>query len=293
MKSKFLFVFASAILILSIAGIFASSCNLAVSLVNQDPYPAVQGDSVKLLFQVSGVQDVNCNGATFKIEPGYAFSLQSGDNGMRTLPGSTYTQNYQNYWAIPVTLNVNPAALDGNAQVTVLYKPGVSGPNTTSGFTSQQFNVSIQNSHADFEVYVNNYDPITQTITFQVLNTATFGVKAVTVTIPEQNSLQVKGANTNIVGDLDSNEYTTADFIGTPSNGNISLEISYTDPAGVRRTIDKNVTYDSSYFTNLPTQGGGSYTLWVILIIIIAVVVFWYFRRKKKKKRMEEMRRRT
>lgn len=292
MKKEFLLIFACAVIILSVAGIFATSCNLAVSMVNQDPYPAVQGDSVKLLFQVSGVQNSNCNGASFRIEPGYAFSLQKGDNGFRTLSGSTYTQNYQDYWTIPMTLNVNPAALDGNAQVDVLYKPGVAQPNDTSGFISQQFNVSIQDSHANFEVYVNNYDSTTKTITFQILNTAKFSVKAVTITVPEQNNLQIKGANTNIVGDLDSNEYTTADFVGTPSKGNISLEISYTDPAGVRRSLDKNVTYDPEYFTNMPSQSGGSSkTWWIIIVIVVAIGAFWYYRRRQKKKKLEAMRR--
>ncbi len=292
MKNKFLLLFASAFFVLMIAGVFATSCNLAASLVNQDPYPAVQGDSVKLLFQINGVQDVSCNGATFKIDPGYAFSLQNGDNGIRTLSGSTYVQNYQNYWTIPITLNVNPAALDGNAQVNVLYKPGVAQPNDTSGFISQLFNVSIQNAHADFNVYVNNYDPTTKTITFQILNIAKFGVKAVAVTIPEQKNLQIKGADTNIVGDLDSNEYTTADFIGTPSNGSISLNISYTDPSGVRRYVEKNVTYNSEYFTGLPSQGGGSNVLGVLIVIIVIGLAIWYYiRRKRKKKKMEEMRR--
>lgn len=291
MKRGILLIFAAAFVMLSLAGVFASSCNLAVSLVNQDPYPAVQGDSVKLLFQVEGVQNVDCNGATFKVVPGYSFSLQPGDNGLRTLSGSTYVQNYQNYWTVPVTLNVNPAALDGNANLDVYYKPGVSSGNDTSGFLSQRFNVSIQDSHANFEVYVNNYDPATRTITFQILNTAKFSVSALTLTIPEQNKILVKGPNTNIVGDLDANEYTTADFEATPSNGNISMEITYTDPAGVRRSIEKNVTYDSTYFTErASTTGGSSKTIWVVLVIIVAIIVVWYYRRKKKKKLMEEMR---
>ena len=146
----------------------AGSCNLQVSLVNQDPYPAVQGDTVKLLFQVSGVQNPDCKGAIFRLDPGYAFSLTQGD-GIQILQGSTFTQNYNNDWTIPYTLNVNKDASDGDAPIDVFYSGG-----NTLGFSSssQRFNISVQDSRATFEVYVSNYDPTTKTISFQILNTA-------------------------------------------------------------------------------------------------------------------------
>ncbi|MGA2130369.1 MAG: hypothetical protein ABSG05_02020 [Candidatus Pacearchaeota archaeon] len=261
-----------------------SSCNLQVSLVNQDPYPAVQGDTVKLLFQVSGVQSSNCNGAMFELNPGYAFSLTE-NNSVQTLSGSTFTQNSNNNWVIPYTLNVNPNAPDGDSQVQVFYSAG-NALNFPASALSQTFNVTVQNSRTSFEIFVSNYDTKTKTITFQILNTGKVDVKAVAIQIPEQKTLQVKGANTNIVGDIDSNSYTTADFLGTPSNGNITLQVSYSDLSGIRRTIEQNVTYDSVYFTNVPSQSGSSGTTIIIVLIIIAVIGYFFYRNRKKKKRL-------
>ncbi len=263
----------------------SSSCNLQVSLVNQDPYPAVQGDTVKLLFQVSGVQSAACNGAMFKLDPGYAFSLTQ-NNSIQTLQGSTFSQNFNSNWVIPYVLNVNPDAPDGDSQVTVYYAPGNNVINFPASGFSQTFNITVQDSRAKFDIFVSNYDSTTKTITFQILNTAKVDVKAVTITIPEQRTMQVKGANTNIVGDINSNSYTSADFIGTPSNGNITLQVSYSDQAGVRRTIDQNVTYDSIYFTNIPSSGSSSGTIIIILLIIAAIVGYFIYRNRKKKKRL-------
>lgn len=294
MKKEFIIVFFAFFLLFGsfeLAHASSTSCNLQVSLVNQDPNPAVQGDTVKLLFQVSGVQDPSCNGAMFKLDPGYAFSLTQ-NNSVQTLGGGTFTQNYNNDWTIPYTLNVNSDAPDGNALIGVYYSPG-NNLNFLNSSQYQTFNVTIQDSRASFDVFVSNYDPTTKTITFQILNTAKVDVKAVTIQIPEQSNLQVKGANTNIVGDLDANEYTTADFLGTPSNGNISLQISYTDQAGVRRTIQQNVLYNSVYFTNVPsTQKGISLVAWIVIIVIIVLIIYWFYRRRKRKKLLEERRNR-
>ena len=292
MKKSLVFTILFAFLVVgifSVSGVYAASnsCNLKVSMVNQDPATAVQGDTVKVLFQVSGVSNPDCKGAVFTLDPGYAFSFTQND-ATRILSGSTYTQNYQNDWAIPYTLRVNPDAPDGNVQVQAFYSPGTN-PNTT-GLLSNTFNISIQDSRADFEVYVKNYDATANTITFQILNIAKVDVKAVTVTIPEQNSLQIQGSNTNIIGDLDSNEYTTADFTGTPSNGNITLDLSYTDQAGVRRQTEKQVVYDSKFFQSSSSKSGGSAWTWIIILVIIALLVYWYLKKKSKKKKLLEER---
>lgn len=293
MKKEFILAFLAIFVIfgnLSLAHADTSGCNLQVSLVNQDPNPAVQGDTVKLLFQVSGVQNSNCNGAIFELSPGYAFSLTQ-NNSVQTLQGSTFTQNYNSAWTIPYTLNVNPNAPDGDSQIQVYYAPGNNILNFPASAFSQTFNVTVQDSRTSFDIFVSNYDSTTKTITFQILNTGKVDVKAVTIQVPEQKTLQVKGANTNIVGDIDSNSYTTADFLGTPSNGNITLQVSYSDQAGVRRTIEQNVTYDSVYFTNVPSQKGSSGTIILIFLLIIAVIVYFVYKSRKKKKRLAAERR--
>ncbi len=291
MKRSVIFLFAMAVFALSIGGVFATAnpCNLQVSLVNQDPYPAVQGDTVKLLFQVNGISNPDCNGAYFRLDPGYAFSLTQ-NNSVRTLQGSTYTQNYNNNWAIPYTLTVNGAAPDGEALVTAYYSPG-SGAPSAEGFLSQVFNVSIQNSRASFEVYVQNYDPLTNDLTLEVLNTANVDAKAVTLQIPEQPNIQMKGSNVNIIGDLGSNEYTTADFSAIPVTGELNLTLSYTDLAGVRRSVNETVNYDSKFFqSTTSSSNSGSAVTWIVVAVVVILLGYWFYKRQKRKKALQERR---
>jgi len=292
-EGDFLVIVLFFILVFSFASVFANadSCNLGVSLVNQDPYPAVQGDTVKLLFQMSGVGNPECRGATFKLDPDYAFSFTENDS-IKTLIGGTYAENYKSYWTIPYTLKVNKDAPDGDNQIEVYYSPGPN-INYSKVVYSKFFNISIQDSRADFEIYVQDYDLGTSALTLQILNVAEVDVKAVTIIIPEQENIILKSSNTNIVGDLDSNEYTTANFNGVPLDGEIILNISYTDQANVRRNIQKSVNFNSKYFESSESSGiSQSLTIIILVVVIILLVTFWLYRRNIKKKRMEERRKR-
>ncbi|MDP3965970.1 MAG: hypothetical protein Q8Q04_00380 [archaeon] len=277
--------FTFAIVFLSVV---SAACSLSVSLVNQDPNPAVQGDTVKVLFQVSGVQDSSCEGASFQLDPGYSFSLSPQDVGVKFLEGGTFSQGFKNEWVIPYTLGVNKEALDGDSEVTVHYSPG----SDLGSQLSKKFTLTIQDSRADFEVYVKDYNSLTKSITFEILNIAKVDTQALTVLIPDQENIEIKGSNVNIVGDLDSNEYTTADFEATAKSGDLNLVFLYTDQAEVRRTIEKTVAFNSKYFEDRAAdQGGSPIVTWIILVVVIGLIVAWYLRRKKKKKLLAERRR--
>ena len=56
----------------------AAGCDMAISLINQDPYPAIPGEYVKLVFELSGVGSPNCQGSVFEIAPEYPFSSDPG-----------------------------------------------------------------------------------------------------------------------------------------------------------------------------------------------------------------------
>ncbi|PJE81872.1 hypothetical protein COU58_00085 [Candidatus Pacearchaeota archaeon CG10_big_fil_rev_8_21_14_0_10_32_42] len=287
MKKRGKLILSSLFFAIFLISLVSAVCTLEVSLVNQDPYPAVQGDTVRILFQVSGVQDSSCNGASFQLDPGYSFTLNSQDMKVRSLSGGTFTQG-KSEWNIPYTLQVNRDAFDGDAEVTVLYS---AGSTLSVSPISKNFDIRIQDSHADFEIDVKDYNPLTKIITFEISNIANIDTTLLKLNIPEQENIEIKGSNVNIVGDLDSQEYTTADFEATPKDGEIFIIISYTDQAGVRRTIQKSTTYDSKYFEGRAGENGGSSTVtWVIILVIIGLIAFWFYRRHQKKKLIAERR---
>jgi len=271
------------IFLLTIAS--AAPCDLNVTLINQDPYPAVPGDYVKVVFQIDGVENPECGDVTFELVPQYPISLDPSQSTTVTIKSGTFTRDHSSFLMAPYKVRVDPEALDGDNVIEVRYTDV-----NTQDFQSKQFNLNVENVKADFEIYVKDYDATTNTLTFEILNIAKDNVEALAINIPKQDSITVKGANTNIVGDLDSNEYSTADFEAIPKEGQIKLILSYTDQINERRTLEKSVYFDPSYFQN--RAGETKSTPWFtysIILLIIVFVVWWFFFRKKKHSEHHEL----
>lgn len=263
-----------------------SPCALSVTLLNQDPYPAVTGDYVDVLFQVSGVND-NCqNGAAIDLVLDYPFTIDSGLS-YRTIKSSTYAGDGSNSnWNSLYKLRIDENAIEKNYEVELRYKEG--SDLNWDEFFFKKFNITINSIKTDFEVHVQNYKIVDKNIVFEILNTGDQDIKALTVEIPKQDNIVVKGSNRNIVGDLDANEYTTADFEAMPKEGNLILYLYYTDSINERRMVEKTVYYDSNYFIgskdNTVPSKVGSYAITVIVLLLI---VFFFVRRHRHKKRMK------
>lgn len=264
----------------SLSGILADVCNLEVSLLNQDPYPAIQGDSAKIVFQIEGIENVECGTVKFELIEEYPITLLPGQDKIYTIEAGTFKKDYKSFFLAPYEVLISDNALDGDNPIEVQYKHGAN-----IGFETKQFNLNIEDTRADFEVHVKNYNPVEKIITFEILNIAEADVEALTIEIPRQTNIEVKGANINIVGDLDSNEYTTADFEANPEKGEIELKISYSDAINERRTLTKKVSYEPDYFEGrVSDQPESKAKTYFIILIIIAGGSYWYYRRYKKKK---------
>ena len=61
-------IFASLLFsITNLTTISAEACSLDVKMVNQDPYPAIPGDYVKIVFQVEGISNSDCGEIEFEL----------------------------------------------------------------------------------------------------------------------------------------------------------------------------------------------------------------------------------
>lgn len=78
-----------------------------------------------------------------------------------------------------------------------------------------------------------------------LLSVSNIGVnpaRAVSVEIPTQNSFSVRGSNTQVIGNLNSGDYTSANFqVSQKGRADMVIKILYTDTAGVRRLIEKKL----------------------------------------------------
>ncbi len=278
-----LIVFGAFIAIFALSFISAasdSSCNLNISLVNQDPYPAIPGDLLKLVFQVDGIDSINCGNIEISLSQDFPFTFDPSSEQTYTIKSGTYNKNYKTYFQAPFKLRVDEEALDGENSIELKY----SISNQQSGsYLTKQFQIEVKDVRADFEIFVKDYD--SSTMTFQILNIGKEDISAVTMEIPKQDGVYISGANKNIVGDLDSNEDTTADFNLITNVSNIDTTIYYTDSTGERRNISKTVSFDSEYFSSSSNNSSPSLWSYLIYLLIILVIVYFVYKKFFKKKK--------
>jgi hypothetical protein len=279
-------LFMLAFMMPTIVSAIPDNCALDVTLINQNPYPALPGEYVELVFQVGGVESGDCQGANFKFVEEYPFSLEEGINPAKSITDNTWLLNYENAWMIGYRVLIDQNALNENYELAILYGPGVVDD---TSLIRKVFNISIEDVVVDFEVYVNDYDINTKELTFELLNIGESDIEALTIEIPKQELLSIKGANRKVVGDLDSNEYTTASFEATPSEeGDILLSIFYTDKTNTRRSIDKIVHFDPIYFEGLTRDQKSKPVFAYIVVIILVAWLIWSRVKKHKRKKERE-----
>jgi hypothetical protein len=256
-----------------------AACTPTISLINQDPYPAVPGEYVKLVFQVEFPNIDDCKDFTFELLEDYPISFDPGENGLRSFSRLKYLKNYDSNVLIPYEVRIEKNALDGANPVEINFQNKGEAP------VSKTFDVEVHDTKAEFEVYVKDYSFKTHNLIIEILNIKDSNIEALTVEIPKQENIKIKGSNRIVVGDLDSNEYTTADFEAVPKDGQIKVNLYYSDAVNIRRKTTKTITFDSSYFTNRIADRKSTSTLtYIFLVIIIIAIAYWFYRRQKKKK---------
>jgi hypothetical protein len=281
MKKNVMALLVLSMLVLStISPVFAAIdvCSISASLVNQDPYPAVPGEQVKLVFQVDGIDDPSCGKVDFTLLEAFPIRIESGTDPTTSIKAGVFVRTFENFFLAPYKVIISEDVLDGEYQIEALIKTDISEK-------VEEFTITVEDTNADFEVSVKDYDTSQRELTFEILNIAENDIESLTIQIEKQDNIVVKGSNRNIVGSLDSNEDTTFSFEATPKDGDIVLNIYYTDTTGVRRNIAKTVQYDSSYFTDRARDQNGSSSgvYWVVGIVVVLLIWFFFFRKKKHK----------
>jgi hypothetical protein len=268
------------LLVFSVTVVSAAACDLSISLLNQNPYPAVPGDYVKVVFQIDGLASSECGDIEFALIESYPIEFDPGETGMRTFSEVDYIKDFQSNILIPYEVRIDNNALDGANLVEVSVQNKEEAP------TTENLYIEIDDVKADFEVYVKDYNFKTHELTLEVLNIEESDVEALALSIPKQTNVIVKGPNRVVVGDLDSNEYTTADFEATMRDGDLTVELIYSDAINVRRSTTKTITFDSAYFTDrIADQKTTSKLVYIFWGVVIILVGWWIVKKFTKKKK--------
>ena len=258
-------------------------CNLQPSLLNQDPYPAVPGDYVKLVFQLDGLDNPNCGDISFELLEEFPLSFDPDQKRIFTASSGTTLRNFQDFLLAPFEVRVDENALDGENLIEARYAHKLGTP--TELFFLEDFNITVEDVRVDFEVSIKDYQTSTNTLTFEILNIGKTDIEALTIEIPKQDNIVVKGTKRNIVGSLDSKEDTTFSFEAIPQNGEIELIIFYSDLADIRRDVTKTVDFDSIYFEDRAGDNASlSPTFYAIAALIVLIILIWIRRIWKRRK---------
>jgi hypothetical protein len=278
MKRVMFACFLATILLTSFAG--AAACNLNATLFNQDPYPAIPGDYVKLVFQVTGVDNPECSNIYFQLLPQYPISFDPNTSSEVMIKGGGFVTDYSSYLQVPFKVRVDENAVEGDNEIKAVFS-GYKGTEKTLSI-EQKFNLNVEDTRVDFDVFVKDYNYDTNAITLQVLNTGNSDIEALTVEIPTNQAVKIKGANKNVIGSLDSNEYTTTDFQILP-DGEIKFNVllAYNDKNDIRRVVSKEVVFNSDLFLESSQKKGISIYLYVIMATLLLVAYLVYRRYRK------------
>ncbi len=253
-------------------------CDVDVELLNQEPYPAVQGDLVKLVFQIKGIESTSCSNLKVELLEQYPFTLDPGSEKFYQIKSGTFSKDFSSTFLAPFKVRVDKNALDGENPIEIKYSYGVINPSQQT----KSFNIEVQDVRASFEIFVKDYNPSTGEITFNILNTGKEEIEALTIEIPKQEGIEIKGANKNIVGDLDSNEDTSADFKLFTTLSEIKVNLIYSDINNQRREVSTTVAFERDNF-KLEDSEGSSLWKWILSVLIIIGLVYWKKKRKHKK----------
>ncbi len=267
------------VLFFSLAPVLAeTACDLNVKLLSQDPYPAVPGDYVKLVFQLTGLDSPNCDDITFELLSQYPINFKQGDHSIKTFKKLDYIKDYKSEVLVPYEVILNEDAIDGKTPIDIKVQSKGDAPVTKT------FDLEVEDVRAAFEISVKKYSPATNEMTLEVLNTGKSNIEALTLEIPKQDTIKIKGSNRVIVGDLDSNEYTSADFKSYPVDGKFKIKLIYSDKINIRRVVEKEIVFDSSYFSDEKSSENksGLIIYYVIIAAGLALIYFIYKRRKNK-----------
>lgn len=211
---------------------------IVVTQLNYQPYPANPGEYFDIWIQAQYFGSGIAPNATFILQQQYPFSLDPNESAM---------YSFSDLGSTPVLLHyrvrVDQNAVQGDSQLNLLYNTDGS-----SAFAEEQFNIQVSDAQTDFALVIQ--DSTSSGTSIGIANTGENTANSLIVTVPEQLNFRVTGTtNGQILGNLNSGDYTIATFQITPTsstNHTLEVELAYTDTIGVRRTVIKDVQFNSA-----------------------------------------------
>jgi len=280
----------------------SQSCNPTIQLVSQDPNPAVPNDYIKVLFEISNLGNCN-NGFSVRLNPEYPFSLDLNESSVQEIETNPFAPGYRSVWMIPYKVRVDSAAFDGDYSLKLQYDKG--SDSNWESYVEGGFNVTIEDSRTKFDAVIQESSG--SDVSIAIANIGKYTANSVVVRIPEQDSFVASGTDGQMVGNLESGDYTIVGFTisskggmlqrnmsqnknnpsQTPASNKLKFDVYYTDNLGERRVVNMelplNIGNSSSMIMGsfngrqrTPTSSSSSWIKWIVIIAILIVAFIVY-----------------
>lgn len=282
MKKKIIFLILFGIIL---DGILVSAIDVSVD--NYYPTPVEAGDYFNVWLKITNREENAVENSAIKFKPNYPFSLDPGEKNEVVIEklelGGSITKKFK--------IRVDKEAKEGDNDISFEYKDcggcvweEMGTPITVTEFQTM-FDIVLQELSNE-GVYI------------AIANIGKNTANAITVSIPEQDYFKTDLISASIVGNLDSGDYTIAAFKILPKqkerineNKELFVQIDYTDPFGIRRSVTKKIMLNPSSLGRVSVEGenvqntqfgsrgmkqGSSFLrniwFWVALILVIILL---------------------
>ena len=209
---------------------------VSVSLVNQDPHPAIAGDVVDIYLGIENIGGESSNNLIVELEPEYPFSLVPDESAVQNI-GTIKSYQKDNYMKIiTYTIKVDSDASAGSYNLTVkYYEQG------DSLITEKSITIDVKNKEMAEIIHIDktNLVPGKQTsLKFTINNVGNAPLNDLTFNWVNEDKiiLPVGSDNTKYIKSLDIGESVELDYqVIADSNAypglyELKLYLSYDDP---------------------------------------------------------------
>lgn len=269
------------------------SSSFAVQALKYEPYPVNPGSSFDIWVQVQNTGQNDARDVQFQLVNDYPFSSNDSLRAYSDVPGTL--SGYQLRTSSDSATEANQVlmkfhvAVSGSApEGTDMLKLEV-GTNGLSNSSVYYLPISVQKTRTNFNVETSQITP--QGSSFIITNTGNNDAGSVVVSIPAQKGISIlQGYEPYSLGDLASGNFAVAHIDAVPQKNvdNITLEISYTDTAGIRNIVNETIPLNSLQLQNVcvsSVSGNYNWAYGIVgflagaFVIIMSVLLF----RKKNK----------
>ena len=245
MNKKYILIFI--LLFSTVLVVKTADASLDVSVDNYYPNPVEAGDYFTVWLKVTNREETTTS-YSIKFKPSYPFSLDPGEESTITGevgPKGSVTERFK--------IRVDKGAKEGDNDVVFEYG-GCKG----CVLEEKSMLITVVEFQTMFDVVVQEIN--TEGVFIAIANIGKNPANAITVSIPEQEYFKTDLISSSIVGNLESGDYTIAAFKILPLKKEIkekqelNVQIDYTDPFGVRRTVIRKVLLNPSSLSSLNTD---------------------------------------